>query len=110
MSKEDNTPQEPQVAEDSINEAPGYIGTLEPEEMQQMSSLQSGANQAMLRIGQLELEKVAIVAQVRQGELQARQVMNAFAERVGTSQGQNWTINPGGKVYAGVRMPGGSNG
>ena len=104
----------PETTEDVFEqpqEAPGYVGTLQPEEQQQLSGLQRNAQQLMLRIGQLETEKAAMIENLRQGERLARNVMDQFAERVGVDHGQDWTVNPDGKVYVGVSRfgsPGGN--
>jgi hypothetical protein len=92
----------PETAEDTINkpaEGPGYVGTLHPDENMLLQSLRQSSTRMVLRVGQLEVEKSRIMAQLADMDAQAAAVMRKAAERFGTD-GTDWSISQDGKVYS----------
>lgn len=104
MSTEDTNvidiPQTPEdAAEQAPKEAPGYVGTLEEGEFNQLRSLQQASNQLVMQIGQIEVQKYNKLNTLAQIDRRAKDLMDIAATRFGVEPGQEWSVSPDGKVY-----------
>lgn len=91
----------PETPEDAAEApaGPTPVGTLSEEELALLASLQQGNHQTIMRIGQLEVEKAAMIQALSAAESRAQGVMNKAAERFEVAPNQRWTITPDGKVF-----------
>jgi hypothetical protein len=89
MSNESQTQVEPQS-----------VGTLTEEEMGMIAQLRQAATQLLNNLGQLELRKSQIVAQLQRNEGQAQQILVDAKNRLGIPEGAAWQVQENGEVLA----------
>jgi len=98
----------PETVEDVINneppEPPGYVGTLNENEIKLLNSLRGATNQLVLKIGQLEIHKAHVLAQLGEIEVRSNAIIAEATQRFGVEGGGQWTVTPDGKV---IRVNGG---
>ena len=102
MSKnETKVPPLPKGAADESTE----VGELTVGEMRLINQLRTGADQVVREIGNLEVRKSHLLAQLSQIEAQGQGVLAAAAKRLNIPEGETWHLSPDGKIRRGDVAP-----
>ena len=79
---------------------PQVVGNLTEEETASISQLRQNATQLLNNLGQLELRRSRLVAQIEQNELQAQQVLLGARDRLEIPEGAPWQVQEDGQILA----------
>lgn len=71
---------------------------LTPQEIAQLTSLQREVHNLVQMVGQAEVRKHRLMAEIADCEQQAQTVMRGAAERLGIAPGDPWQMTPEGDV------------
>jgi len=75
------------------------IGQVEPQEMQNITSLQTREQELTYRIGQAQREILSLAMQAGESSKALQQVMQGIRVRVGVPEGQLFRISHDGNVH-----------
>jgi hypothetical protein len=95
---QDEPPPVAEPAPASVEADPDVVGSLEPPEMMALNSLRQRAQQLTFDLGNLEIRKARMVAQIDGLENQGQTVLNQVGKRLGLAEGQQWTLLQDGRV------------
>jgi hypothetical protein len=77
---------------------PDLLGKLDPNELAIMTSLNQQSRQMVFQIGQSEINKQRLLAQLGQLEQQSHGQSQAIGKRLGIPDGTQWNVTPDGQV------------
>lgn len=78
---------------------PRILGHFPPEAMEQVRNMRMLAQQHVLQLGQLELQKAQLIAEVGELEQRIHQKMQAEARKIGVPENVAFNVTPVGVVY-----------
>lgn len=88
------------MSEENQTQEPQSVGSLTEEEMGAIAQLRQAATQLLNSLGQLELRKSQIVAQLQRNEGQAQQILIEAKNRLEIPEGSSWQVQEDGEVLA----------
>lgn len=86
---------------------PSIVGSMEQNEVAQLTSLQNQSMNIQTQIGGLEVRKAQMLGMMQQIKDQGQSILDGAAQRLGIKPGEQWSVGPDGVVRRGP-APGGN--
>lgn len=90
----ENTP--PEVADDQVDDS--IVGSMTEQELGAIGLLRRQGQQTQMQIGEIEVHKFRLLANMNDLENQAQRIMNEAGKRLGIPDGKPWTVAPDGSI------------
>jgi len=88
----------PEVAGDMPPHDPTIVGTMTPEEIGQVQSLRQRGSQLTMEIGNVEIHKARLMAEMSKVEAETQNVLRVAQNRLGIPEGQPWRMLQSGQA------------
>ena len=89
------------VGEQAQPEDPTVVGTLDPQALVALQSLQQQSLNLQSQIGGFEVRKAHLLGMMQQLKDQGQQILDHAAQQLGIKPGEQWSVGPDGIVRRG---------